>query len=108
MLEASDARREAEAEQMTHREDLGCVAFRVDAVLVHVQIGLVVEEALEDMGRVLDARVYDPGVEGRVLVGDMRVEHDARFPAVAVDSAWASLAATPPCWPFWASHDARG
>ncbi len=49
-------------------------ARRVGVVLLDAQVGLVVQQAVEHVGRVAHADVHDLGVERRVLVGDVRVK----------------------------------
>jgi hypothetical protein len=43
-------------------------------VLLDPQVGLVVQQAIEHIGRVAHADVDHLGAEGRVLVGDMGIE----------------------------------
>ena len=49
-------------------------AGRVGVVLLDPQVGFVIQQAVEHVGRVAHADVHDLGVERRVLVGDMGVE----------------------------------
>jgi hypothetical protein len=67
------ARCEAETE-LVHREDVIGIARRVGVVFLDPQVGLVVQQAIEHVGRVAHTDVHDLGVERRVLVGDMGVE----------------------------------
>ncbi len=66
--------REAEAQQVHQREDVIGEACRVGVVLLDPQVGFVVQQAVEHVGRVAHADVHDLGVERRVLVGDVGVE----------------------------------
>ena len=72
--EVADARCEAEAQQVHQGEDVIGETGRVGVVLLDPQVGLVVQQAVEHVGRVAHADVHDLGVERRVLVGDMGVE----------------------------------
>jgi hypothetical protein len=51
-------------------------------VLGYVEVGFVVEQAVQDVGRVADGGVYDAGVERSVLVRDVGVEGDPAIPPV--------------------------
>ena len=59
---------------MHEGKDMIGEARRVGVVLLDAQVGLVVQQAVEHVGRVAHADVHDLGVERRVLVGDMGVE----------------------------------
>ena len=83
VLEVADARREAGAEQMAHREDLVGVAFGFHAVLLDVEASLVVNQAVEDVDGLPYGGVYDLGAEGGVLVGDVSVEYNSYVSTVA-------------------------
>ena len=74
VAQVADARREAEAQQVHQREDVIGEARRVGVVLFDPQVGFVVQQAIEHIGRVAHADVHDLGVERRVLVGYVRVE----------------------------------
>ena len=74
VAQVADARREAEAQQVHQREDVVREPCRVGVVLLDAQVGFVVQQAVEHVGRVAHADVHDLGVERRVLVGDMGVE----------------------------------
>ena len=52
-------------------------------MLFNPQIGLMVEQSIENMRRIPGIRGDDLGIEGRVLVGDVGVEEYARLIAVA-------------------------
>ena len=74
VAQVADARREAEAQEVHQREDVIREPCRVGVVLLDAQVGFVVQQAVEHVGRVAHADVHDLGVERRVLVGDMGVE----------------------------------
>lgn len=82
VAQVADARREAETQQVHQREDVIGEARRVGVVLLNAQIGFVVQQAVEHVGRVAHADVHDLGVERRVLVGDVGVERPPRAAAV--------------------------
>jgi len=56
------ARCEAETE-LVHREDVIGIARRVGVVFLDPQVGLVVQQAIEHVGRVAHTDVHDLGVE---------------------------------------------
>ena len=70
----ADARSETEAEQVAESEDVIGEAGRIGVVLLDPQVGLVIEQAIENMRRIANGCVDDFGMEGRVLVGDVSVE----------------------------------
>jgi hypothetical protein len=74
VAQVTDARREAEAQQVHQREDVIGEARRVGVVLLDAQVGFVVQQAVEHVGRVAHADIHHLGVERRVLVGDVGVE----------------------------------
>jgi hypothetical protein len=89
--QVSDAGREPEAQEVAQREDVVGEAGRVGGVLADPQAALVLEEPVEDVQRLVRGRGDDLGVEGAKLVGEVAVELDARFDAVAgVDGLAAS------------------
>ena len=55
----------------------------VGIVLLDPQIGLMIEQAVEDMRGISGIRGDHLGIEGRVLVGDVGVEEDTRFVPIA-------------------------
>ena len=59
---------------MHQTKDVIGEACRIGVVLLDAQIGFVVQQAVEHVGRVAHADVHDLGGERRVLVGDMGVE----------------------------------
>ena len=80
--EVCDARSKREAEQVAQAEDVIGEAGGVGEMLFDAQLGFVIEQAVENMGGVANGRVDDLGVEGRVLIGDVRVEEHAGIVAV--------------------------
>ncbi len=82
VAQVADARREAEAQQVHQTKDVIGEACRIGVVLLDAQIGFVVQQAVEHVGRVAHADVHDLGVERRVLVGDVGVERPPRAAAV--------------------------
>lgn len=75
VAKVADARREAKAQQVHQGEDVIGESRRVGVVFLDAQVGFVVQQAVEHIGRVAHADVHDLGVERRVLVGDVGVEH---------------------------------
>ena len=73
VAKVADARREAETQQVHQGEDMIGEARRVGVVLLDPQVGLVIQQAIEHIGRVAQADVDYLGAEGRVLVGDMGI-----------------------------------
>ena len=74
VAQIADARREAKAQQVHQREDVIGEARRISVVLLDAQVGFVVQQAVEHVGRVAHTDVDDLRVERRVLVGDVGVE----------------------------------
>ena len=68
--EVADARCEAEAQQVHQGEDMIGEASRVSVVLLDPQVGLVVQQTVEHIGRVAHADIHHAGAERCVLVGD--------------------------------------
>ena len=68
VAQVADARREAEAQEVHQGEDVIGEARRVGVVLLDAQVGFVVQQAVEHVGRVAHPDVHDLGVERRVLV----------------------------------------
>ncbi len=56
VAQGADARREAEAQQMHEGKDMIGEARRVGVVLLDAQVGLVVQQAVEHVGRVARRR----------------------------------------------------
>ena len=81
--EVADARGEAEAERVAQGEDMVGEAVGVRGVFLDAQVRLVVEQPIEHMRRVPHGGGDHLGVEGRVLIGDMRIERHAGLGAVA-------------------------
>lgn len=75
----TDARGEAETEQMHQAEHMVGEAGRVGVVFLDPQVGLVIQQAVQDVGGVAHRGVDDLDVERRVLVVDVGVELHARF-----------------------------
>ncbi len=74
VAQVADARREAEAQEVHQGEDVISETRRVGVMLFDAQVGFVVQQAVEHVGRIAHADVHDLGVERRVLVGDVGVE----------------------------------
>ena len=87
----ADARRETEAQQMHQREHLVGEAGRVGVVLLDAQVRLVVEQAVQHVGRVAHGGIDDLGMERRVLVGEVGVKRYARLLAVLQVGVWGSM-----------------
>jgi hypothetical protein len=64
VAQVADARREAEAQQVHQRKDVIGEARRVGVVLLDAQVGLVVQQAIEHIGRVAHADIDHLGVKG--------------------------------------------
>ena len=67
---------------MHQRENVIGEARRVGVMLLDPQVGLVVQQAVEHVGRVAHADVDHLGVERRVLVGDVGIESPSWTAAV--------------------------
>jgi hypothetical protein len=78
-----DPGREPEAQEVAQREDMVGEAGRVRVMLLDPQVGLVVEQAVQDVRGIADRGVDHLGVERGILVGDVRVEGHARLGAVS-------------------------
>ncbi len=74
VAQVADARREAEAQEVHQCEDVIGEARRVGVVFLDPQVGFVVQQPVEHVGRIAHADVDHLGVERRVLVGDVGVE----------------------------------
>ena len=74
VAQVADARREAEAQQVHQCEHVIGEARRVGVVLLDTQVGFILQQTVEHLGRVAHADVHHLGVEWRILVGDMGVE----------------------------------
>ena len=81
--EVADAGRKAKSQQMAERKDVIGEAGCVGVVLLDPQIGLVVEQTVENVRGIAGIRGDHLGVEGRVLVGDVGVEKHTRLVAIA-------------------------
>ncbi len=74
VAQVADARGEAEAQQVHQRKDVIGESGRVGVVFLDAQVGFVVQQAVEHVGRVAHADVHYLGVERCVLVGDVGIE----------------------------------
>ncbi len=74
VAQIADARREAEAQAVHQGENVIGETCRVGVVLLDAQVGFVVQQAIEHVGRVAHADIDHLGVERRVLVGDVGIE----------------------------------
>ena len=100
----ADARREAEAREVHQGEDVIGEARRVGVMLLDPQVGLVVQQAVEHVGRIAHADVHDLGVKWRVLVRNVGVERPPRLlPYFGL--MWPVLSALLPVRKFWPSDD---
>lgn len=73
IAQVTDTRCKPESQQVHQAEDMIGKACRVCVVLLDAQVRLVVQQAIEHIGRVAQADVDHLGAEGRVLVGDMGI-----------------------------------
>ena len=73
VAQVADARREPESQKVHQAEHMIGEARRVGVVFLDTQVRLVVQQAIEHIGRVAQADVDHLGAEGRVLVGDMGI-----------------------------------
>ena len=90
VAQVADARREAEAQEVHQGEDVIGEARRVGVMLLDPQVGLVVQQAVEHVGRIAHADVHDLGVKWRVLVRNVGVERPPwAAPVFRVDVAGA-------------------
>ena len=90
VAQVADARCESKAQQMHQRKNVIGEARRVGVVLLDAQVGFVVQQAVEHVGRVAHADIHHLGVERRVLVGDVGVER----PPWAAAVFWVDVAGT--------------
>jgi len=81
--EIADARRETKTQQVAERKNVIGETRRFGVMLLNPQIGLMVEQAIENMRRITGIRGDDLGIERSVLVGDVGVKEHARLIAVA-------------------------
>ena len=79
----ADAGRETKAQKVAERKDVIGEASGVGVMLLDPQIGLMVEEAIENMRRITGIRGDYLHIEGCVLVGDVGVKEHVRFIPVA-------------------------
>ena len=78
-----NAWREAKAQQMAERKNMIGKTSRVGVMFLDPQIGLVVEQAIENMRRIAGIRGDHLRIKGGVLVGDMGVKERTRLVAIA-------------------------
>ena len=78
-VEPTNARCKPKSEQMTKRKDVVGESFGIGGVLVNVELGIVVQQAIEHVGGFANTSRDDLRVEGRMLIGHVGVEGDARF-----------------------------
>lgn len=67
---------------MHHTENVIREPGGVGVVFLNAQVGLVIKEAVQDIGGIPDADIDHLGAEGRILVGEVRVEHPAGIGAI--------------------------
>ncbi len=82
VAQVADARREPESQKVHQAEHMIGEARRVGVVFLDTQVRLVVQQAIEHIGRVAQADVDHLGAEGRVLVGDMGIERPPRATSI--------------------------
>ena len=68
---------------MTQGEDVIGESGGVGVMLFDAEVGFVIQQAVEHMGRVPHGCAYELGVEWGVLVRDVSIERRARLVAVA-------------------------
>jgi hypothetical protein len=83
LTDVTDAGREAVAEELHEREEMIGETGGIGVVLPNFQFAFVVQQTVEDPGRVAVTDVHEAAVEGRVLVADVGVDEPA---GVRVDS----------------------
>jgi len=83
LLEVTQARREAVTKERHQPEDMIGRTTCIDRVLLDRQARLVIEQAVEDVRRFAGRCGDDLRMERAVLVGNVGVEADTRFIAVA-------------------------
>ena len=89
--------------EVHQREDVIREPCRVGVVFPDAQVGFVIQQAVEHVGRIAHADIHDL-VERRVLVGDMGIERPSRAAAVfRIDGP--VLSALLPVRKFWPSDD---
>src|SRR5207344_1058725 len=82
-LDITNARSEAEAEQVAEAEHVIGHTTCVGVVLLNRQSRIVIEKPIEDVRRLARGRGNHLGIEWPELVGDMRIERDAGLVAMA-------------------------
>jgi hypothetical protein len=81
--EVADSGREAEAQHMAERKDMIGEACGVGVVLLDSQIGLMVEQTVENVRGVAGIRGDHLGIKGRVLVGDVGIKEHTWLISIA-------------------------
>ncbi len=82
IADVADPGREPVAEQVHEGEEMVGESGRVGVVFLDRQVGLVIEQPVQNVGRVAVTNVDEFAVEGRVLVRDVRVDEPAGFGTV--------------------------
>ena len=80
--QVADARSEFELKQMHETEHMIGEASRIGVMFLDAKIGLMIQKAVEPVGRVAHADIDYLCMERRVLIGTVRVEQDAGFTAI--------------------------
>ena len=75
--EIADAGCEAKDQQVAESEDVVCRTRGIGRVFFDPQIGPILKQTVEDVGRVANYGVDDFGMGRHVLLGDMRLEVDS-------------------------------
>src|SRR3546814_6297506 len=83
LLNVAQARREAVAEEGHETEHMVRCSTRIGVVLLDRHAGLVIQQAIQDIGRFACGRRDHPARKGIISIRDMGVEGDARFVAAA-------------------------
>jgi hypothetical protein len=73
--EIPNPRSKAEPEQMTKRKDVICIPGRICIMLLNLQIGAMVEQAVENVCGIPNGGANGLCVKGRVTVGEVGVNH---------------------------------
>src|ERR1017187_5700809 len=83
LRQIADTRGETEAQEVHEREHMVAETGCVGIVFRNPQIRFMVEQTVENISGIADRCIDDLRVEGRVLVGNVRIEKDAGFIAVS-------------------------
>ena len=84
----------SKSEQVAKGKDMISEACRVRIVFLDSQIGFVVKKAIKNMRRIPYCGVDDLGMEGRILVRNVRVKGDPRIVSIFQVDLSCSLSAT--------------